>query len=160
MRDLSAFVVVDEPISGLERQTRGSVVKFSRGGQDYDLSKVGAIPPISWEPTTVTAHVKATQGTETIQVALVDAQPSAPPPAGYHVVAVIISPQLVLLTGSPQSLQGITSITLSPVSLAGYTSDHTFTLKVVSPDPSITVSVKSATVTYKIAPNPAVSPSP
>ena len=136
------------------------MVLFSRAGADFDLSKVVAIPAITWEPLTVTAHVEAAQGTETIQVALVNALPTAPPPAGYHVTAVIVSPQLITITGSPETLAGITSITLPAVSLAGLTSDHSFTLRIVPPDPSIQLSVKSATVTYRIARDQTVSPSP
>jgi len=160
LQNLAAYVVVDQPISGNVRLVPGSVVRFSRAGSDVDLTKVLAIPAITWDPSTVSAHVQATQGTETIQVALVDAQPTAPPPSGYHVVAVIISPQLISITGSPETLAGVTSITLQAVSLAGLTSDHTFTLRIVPPDPGIQLTVKTATVKYVIRPNPAVSPSP
>ena len=160
MQGLGAYVVVDQQISGIERRVSGSVVRFTRAGSDFDITKVVAFPAISWTPITVVAHVQATQGTETIQVALVDALPTAPPPPGYHVVAVIISPQLVTITGSPETLSGVTSITLQAVSLAGLTSDHTFTMRIVPPDPSIQLTVKTATVRYLIRPNPAVSPSP
>jgi YbbR domain-containing protein len=160
MQGLGAYVVVDEPMASRERSVGGSIIRFTRNGSDIDLTKILAFPTISWTPPAVIAHVWATQGTETIQVALVDAPPSAPPPSGYHVTAVIINPQLITISGSPDTLAGITSITLQAVSLAGYTSDHTFTLKITAPDPSVQLSVKAATVTYKIAPNPAVSPSP
>jgi len=160
LRDLTAHVKVDVVIASKARNIFNNVVLFSRAGADFDLSKVVAIPAITWEPLTVTAHVEAAQGTETIQVALVNALPTAPPPAGYHVTAVIVSPQLITITGSPETLAGITSITLPAVSLAGLTSDHSFTLRIVPPDPSIQLSVKSATVTYRIARDQTVSPSP
>ncbi len=159
MQGLGAYVVVDEPIASTDRSVGGNV-RFVRNSSEVDLTKILAFPAVTWTPTTVIAHVTATHGTETIQVALVDAPPSAPPPPGYHVTAVIINPQLITITGSPETLAGITSITLQAVSLSGYTSDHTFTLNIVAPDPSIQLSVKKATVTYKITPNPAVSPSP
>jgi len=160
MQGLGAYVVVDEPMAFKEKSVPGSIIRFNRNGTDFDLTKILAFPAISWTPTAVIAHVQATQGTETIQVALVDAPPSAPPPTGYHVTGIIVSPQLITIIGSPDTLAGITSITLQSVSLAGYTSDHTFTLKITAPDPSVQLSTKTATVTYKIAPNPAVSPSP
>ncbi len=160
MQGLGAFVVVDEPIASTDRSVGGNVIRFVRNSSEVDLTKILAFPAITWTPTTVIAHVTASHGTETIQIALIDAQPSAQPPSGYHVIAVIISPQLITITGSPETLAGITSITLPAVSLSSYTSDHTFTLKITAPDPSVLLSVKTATVTYKIAPNPAVSPSP
>jgi YbbR domain-containing protein len=160
MQGLGAYVVVDEPIASTDRRVPANAIRFVRNSADVDLLKILAFPGITWTPTTVIAHITASHGTETIQVALVDAQPSALPPAGYHVTAVIVSPLLITITGSPETLAGINSITLPAVSLAGYTSDHTFTLKITAPDPSVVLSVKTATVTYKIAPNPAVSPSP
>src|SRR5205807_120658 len=70
MQGLGAYVVVDQQISGIERRVSGSVVRFTRAGSDFDITKVVAFPAISWTPITVVAHVQATQGTETIQVAL------------------------------------------------------------------------------------------
>jgi YbbR domain-containing protein len=160
MQGLGAYVVVDETIAVPEKNVPGSIIKFNRNGTDVDLTKILAFPAITWTPTAVQAHVFATHGTVTVQVALVNALPTALPPAGYHVTAVIVSPLLITITGSPETLAGITSITLPAVSLAGLTSDKTFTLKIVAPDPSIQLSVKNATVTYKIAPDPTVSPSP
>jgi hypothetical protein len=160
MQGLGAYVVVDEPIASTDRSVGGNVIRFVRNSTDLDLLKIAAFPGITWSPTTVYAHVTASHGTEMIQVALIDALPTAPPAAGYHLTQVIISPLLITITGSPETLSGITSITLPAVSLAGLTSDKTFNLKITSPDPSIQLSVKTATVTYKIAPNPAVSPSP
>jgi hypothetical protein len=152
---------MDAPMNVTVRRVTGSVVQFSRNGLDIDMTKVVTIPAVSWDPVTVTAFVEAVyQGTDTKQVALVDALPSAPPPAGYHVTGFSISPQLILVTGSPDALANLTFITLSPVSLAGLTSDHTFTINIVPPDPSLQLSTKKATVTYQIRPDAAVSPSP
>jgi hypothetical protein len=160
LQDLAAFVVIDTPISFNSRTVPALLVRFSRAGNEVDLTKVVSIPAISWAPLTATGYVQAEQGIEKIQVALVDAIPTAPPPPGYHVVGIIINPQLILITGTPDVLAGINGITLSAVSLAGLTSDHTFQIKIVAPDPSIVLDVKQASVTYLIRPNPAVSPSP
>ena len=108
----------------------------------------------------MTAIVQAKQGTLTIQVALVDALPAAPPPAGYHVTAVVITPQLITLSGAPDVVGGIQSITLSAVSLASFTSDHTFSVRIPQADNRIRMSTTTAQITYKIARNPAVNPSP
>jgi YbbR domain-containing protein len=156
---LAVYVTVADPINSTSRELQ-SVVKFRQKAVTVDLGKVTTIPAIGWTPQTVTAHVEAKQGTETVQVALVDALPSAPPPSGYHVTAITIIPQLITITGSPDLLTGIDRIYLGAVSLAGYTSDHTFTIRIPSPDPSLQLSANVATVTYSIAKNPAVSPTP
>ena len=108
----------------------------------------------------VTAIVQAKQGVSTVQVALLDALPSAPPPAGYRVTAVVINPQLITLSGAQDAVTGIQSITLPAVSLAPYTSDHTFNVRIPNSDPRIHLSTAVVQVTYKIARNPAVSPTP
>ena len=41
-----------------------------------------------------------------------------------------------------------------------FTSDHTFRVSIPSPDPSVTLNLSVANVTYSISKNPAVSPSP
>lgn len=160
LNGLTAYVTVANPINSTSRDQLASIVKFRQNAAVVDLAKIASIPAIGWAPQTLTAHVEAKQGTETVQVALVDAQPTAPPPAGYHVTAVSIIPQLITITGSPDILANLTFITLGAVSLAGLTSDHTFRVQIPSPDPSLQMSATVATVTYSIARNPAVSPSP
>lgn len=160
LNGLAAYVTFINPINAQSREQLASIVRFRQLAANVDLGKVVTIPAIGWSPQTVTAHVEATQGIETVQVALVDALPTTPPPAGYHVTAITITPQLITITGSPDILGNINQIILGAVSLAGYTSDHTFTIPIPSPDPSLQLSKNVATVTYSIAKNPAVSPTP
>jgi YbbR domain-containing protein len=159
LKDLAAYAVVDAPVSANSREQLATLIKFERGGNAFDLGATTTIPAITWSPQTVTAIVQAKQGTLTIQVALVDALPSAPPPAGYRVTAVVINPQLITITGAPDALAGIQSITLPALSLAPYTADHTFNVR-LPVDPRVKLSVAVAQITYKIARNPAISPSP
>jgi YbbR domain-containing protein len=160
LKDLTAFAIVDAPVNSNSREQLATLIKFEKGGDAFDLGSTTTIPAITWSPQTVTAIVQAKQGSLTIQVALVDALPSAPPPAGYHVTGVVVNPQLITLSGAPDAIGGIQSITLPAVSLASYTSDHTFSVKIPVADPRIRMSATTAQITYKIAKNPAVSPTP
>jgi YbbR domain-containing protein len=73
---------------------------------------------------------------------------------------VTTNPQTIQITGPPDVLAGVKSITLPAVDLSPYTSDHTFRLPIASPDPSVQLSTDVAQVTYSIARNPAITPSP
>jgi YbbR-like protein len=157
---LHAFVTVDAPINVNSFDQLSSIVHFDQNGRGFDPAAQKTFPLIGWNPQTVTAHVEAKQGSYTKRVALVDAFPSAPPPSGYHVTGVNTDPPLIDITGPPDVLAGITRIVLPAVSLSGYTSDHTFRVSIPSPDPSVSLSASVANVTYQIAKNPAVSPSP
>jgi YbbR domain-containing protein len=157
---ITPYVTVDAAISSNSREQLGTVVHFKRAGSDIDLTKANTIPAVAWSPPTVTALVQARQGTVTVQVALVDSLPSSPPPTGYRVTGITISPQLITLTGAPDVVAGIQSLILPPVSLSAYTSSHTFNLKIPVPDPNVRLSASNAQVTYMIAQNPAVSSSP
>ena len=160
LKDLTAYAIVDAPVSANSREQLATLIKFERGGNPYELGSTTTIPAITWSPQTVTAIVQAKQGTLTIQVALVDALPSALPPAGYRVTAVVISPLLITISGAPDVVAGIPSISLPAVSLAPYTSDHTFSVRIPAADSRIKMSTTTAQITYKISRNPAVGPSP
>src|SRR6266576_2191076 len=160
LKDLTAYAIVDAPVSANSREQLATLIKFERGGNPYELGSTTTIPAITWSPQTVTAIVQAKQGTLTIQVALVDALPSALPPAGYRVTAVVISPLLITISGAPDVVAGIPSISLPAVSLAPYTSDHTFSVRIPAADPRIKMSTTTAQITYKVSRHPAVGPSP
>jgi YbbR domain-containing protein len=159
-KGLKAYVIVQGPINGDAQDELNVPVRFEQSGRPFDPTKITTIPEIGWNPATVTAHIEAKQGTTTKTVALVDAAPSAKPPSGYHVTSVSTNPQTIQVTGSPDVLAGIRSITLPAVDLSSYTSDHTFRLSIPSPDPSVQLSATVAQVTYSIAKNPAVTTSP
>ena len=51
-------------------------------------------------------------------------------------------------------------ITLPAVSLASFTSDHTFSVRIPQTDSRVHLSTTTAQITYRIARNPAVNPTP
>ena len=157
---LHAFVTVDGAIATNSYDQLSSTVQFDQNGRVFDPAAQKALPLVGWNPQTVTAHVEAQQGTSIIRVPLVDAFPSAQPAAGYHLTGVSIDPPLVEITGPPDVLAKITKIVLPAVSLSSYTSDHTFRVSIPIPDPGVSLNVTVCNVTYSIAKNPAVSPSP
>jgi YbbR domain-containing protein len=125
-------------------------------GQLLDLTKQ-TVPPIRFEPSSVTITAQAKPGTTLRQVVLVDAAPSHGPAPGYRVTNVTIDPITVVISGPPEVLAKITLVTLPAVDLTSATSNKTFQVTITYPDPSV-VGPQVAKVTYSIAPNPAASP--
>ena len=123
-----------------------------------DLSARTA-PPITTDVTAADVHIEAVAGTTTESVPLLVASPSHPPPPGYRVTAVTVTPQLVVISGDPAVLQRIQNITLPPVDLSRSTSDATFQVAIPYPN-GVAGSVANATVKFSIARSPNVSPSP
>jgi hypothetical protein len=157
---LKAYIVYDAPIAGNSQSQPSSTVQFEQNGKPIDPAAQKTIPQIGWNPAVVTAQVEAKQGAQTKQVALVDAFPASLPPSGYHITAITVDPPLITITGPPDVLAGINRITLPAVSLGGVTSDRTFRVSIPAPDPAVSLSNSVANVTYQIAKNPAVSPTP
>lgn len=116
-------------------------------------------PPISVDVTAVDIHVEAVAGTTSAPVPLLDSPPSSPPPQGYRVTAITITPLRVIISGDPTVLVRIHNITLPPVDLSRSTSDATFQVQIQYP-PGVTSDVQTATIKYSISPNPNVSPGP
>jgi YbbR domain-containing protein len=123
-----------------------------------DLS-VRTVPGASLDVTTVNLHAESVAGTTSASVPLIDSTPSKPPPAGYRVTGVTITPLIVTISGDAAVLQRVRNITLPAVDLSKSTSDTTFELPINYPT-GVTGSVTTATVRYTIARNPNVSPSP
>lgn len=127
-------------------------------GQVLDLSKQ-TVPPIRFEPSSVTITAQAKPGTTLRQVVLVDAPPTHGPPAGYRVTNVTVDPITVVISGPPEILARITLVTLPAVDLSNVTSTKTFQVSVTYPDAAV-VGPQVAKVTYTISPNPNASPGP
>jgi YbbR domain-containing protein len=121
-------------------------------GQLLDQSKQTQ-PLIRYEPSTVTVSYDAKPGTTLRQVVLIDAPPTRGPAAGYRVTNVTVDPVTVVISGPPEALVRINTITLPAVDLGGATSTRTFQLTITYPDPAV-VGPQVARVTYTIAPNP------
>lgn len=156
--NLAAFADVTAPIEQNTYDLPNQPVLLVQNGQALDLT-VRTEPPVSIDPLSVSIHIEAKTGTTSRQVVLIDAPPSNGPPAGYRVTNVTINPITVVLSGAPETLIKLTTITLPPVDLSGKTSTAIFKINIPYPD-GVTGSAATATVTYTIAPNPNVTPSP
>lgn len=125
---------------------------------NVDLSQ-RTVPSVGVDVTAADVHIEAAQGATSTTVPLVDSDPSKPPPQGYRITAIAISPLSVTISGDPAVLARVQSIALGPVDLSKSKSDATFTVTIPYPR-GVTGDVQTATVKYSISPNPNVSPSP
>lgn len=156
--NLVASVVFGAPVNvgSIDSPSQPVVLQNNNGVLDQSIRTV---PSISLDFPTVSVHIEAAPGSTSSTVALVDSPPSNPPPAGYRVTGITITPQTVVITGEAGILARIQSILLPAVDLSGRTSDATF--QVAIPYRSgVTGNVANATVKYSISANPNVSPSP
>jgi YbbR domain-containing protein len=154
---LKAVVTVGNPVTGTGDLLNQAVsLQTPKGSLDQS---VPTAPPIGIEVTSANIHYEAVAGTTSESVPLVDSPPSHPPPSGYRVTAVTISPLLVTVTGDPAVLLRLTNVALPPVDLSTSTSDATFQVAIPYPN-GVSGSVANATVKYAISKNPNVSPTP
>ncbi len=123
-------------------------------------STVRTVPSTTIDVTSVDVHIEAFAGTTSVSVPLVDSPPSHPPPQGYRVTAITITPMLVTISGDPAVLARIRNIALAGVDLSKNTSDATFQIAIDYQGLGVTGNVPIATVKYSISANPNVSPSP
>jgi len=155
--NLKAVAVLQGTAIGVQDSLNQSVTLANANGT-LDLS-IRTVPTTTVDVTSVDIHTEAVQGTTSAPVALVDAQPSNPPPQGYRVTGIAITPQFVTITGDPTVIQRVRSIVLPPLDLSGSTSDATFQVAIPYPV-GVSGSVANATVKISISRNPNVSPSP
>ncbi len=124
-----------------------------------DLSAIRTIPAATLDPVSVWLQVDAIAGVTSSTVPLVIALPSQPPPQGYWITGVTITPTTVVVSGDPGVLGRMQRITLPGVDLSKSTSDSTSQIQIPYPN-GTSGSVALATVVYSISRNPQVSPSP
>jgi len=137
-------------------------VVLERDGVALDFSKPSSFtsPQANLDIYAVSVHIEAKAGTTSRQVVLVDSTPSTPPPNCYRITGIAIDPAAVVVTGPPDALTNITTITLPGVDLSHSTSTTTFKVTIPYPD-TVTGPVGTARVTYSISQNPnCASPSP
>jgi YbbR domain-containing protein len=156
--NLLAYADFTNPIQTDSANVPAIQVVLYQNTQPLDLTK-NTVPAISLDPSTVQVRVDAKPGTSSRQVVLIDAPPIRGPAPGYRITDVKVDPVTVVISGPPDTLTGITFITLPAVDLGGATSSRTFQIPVPYRE-GITGPVAIARVTYTIAANPAVSPSP
>jgi YbbR-like protein len=154
---LKAVVNMSDPVVGTNNFLN-QPVRLQPASGNVDLA-VRTVPTTSTDVTSADVHIEAVAGTTTESVPLVVATPSHPPPAGYRVTAVTITPLLVTITGDSAALLRVTNLPLPPVDLSNSTADATFQVAIPYPN-GISGSVANATVKYTIARDPNVSPSP
>ena len=154
--NLLAYADFTNPVQTDSVNVPAIQVVLYQNTQPLDLTK-NTVPAISIDPSTVQVRVDAKPGTSSRQVVLVDAQPTRGPAPGYRITDVKVDPVTVVISGPPDTLTGITVITLPAVDLGGATSSRTFQIPIPYRD-GVTGSAAIARVTYTIAPNPAVSP--
>ena len=157
--NISASASLAAPVSAGTIDSPNQPVLISNSTGVIDLSSCRTIPCPSLDVNAVNIHVEAEPGASSSTVPLVDQPPTHGPPPGYHVTGVTISPITVLITGDPAAIGRTQRIFLPAVDLGNRTADAVFPLTITYPD-GTSGTVATATVTYSISPNPAVSPSP
>jgi YbbR domain-containing protein len=127
-----------------------------QNGSNLDLTTF-TVPQISLDVTSVTLHIEAKTGTSSRQVVLIDSLPSHYPPTGYRLTSVTINPITVVISGPPDVLGKITTLSLPALDLSGHTSDVIFRVTIPYPN-GVTGSVLVARVTCSISANPSTQP--
>ncbi len=157
--NLKAYADFPNPVENSSYDILTQPVVLVQNGALLDVTKVTTVPKTTLDITTVAIHIEAKTGTSSRQVVLIDAPPTHGPPSGYRVTGVTVNPLAVVISGSADALVKITTITLPPVDLSSFTSVATFKVTIPYPD-GIAGSVAVANVTYSIAANPNVQPTP
>jgi YbbR domain-containing protein len=142
-----------------EQPNQAVVLKNSNGPLDIFSPKNVTVPYTTLDTPVVNLHIEAVSGVTSSTVPLVISPPAQPPPNGYQITGVSISPVTVIVTGDPAVLGHMQRITLPGVDLSKNTSDASFQIAIPYPK-GTTGSVAIATVVYSISRNPQVSPSP
>jgi YbbR domain-containing protein len=126
-----------------------------QAASNVDLSQ-RTVPNTHVDVTLADVHIEAATGATTESVPLLDASPR-PPPSGYRITAVTITPQFVTVTGDPQVLARVRNIVLPPSDLSRSTSDTTVPVTIPYPQ-GVIGDPQTATIKYSISANPNVSP--
>jgi YbbR domain-containing protein len=156
--NLTASVTYPSPVAFTTSESPTQLVLLQNSNGFLDLTTCHTEPCARLDPPTVTIHIDAVAGSTSSTVALVEAPYSHPPANGYHVTAVTITPNPIVIKGDPAALARIDHITLQPVDLSGKTSDAVFQIQFTCPVDSCSATI--ASVKYSISPDPNVGPSP
>jgi YbbR domain-containing protein len=158
--NLKAIAVFPNSIDNSSYDVLTQPVILQQGNLTLDSAKLlQTVPASILDIPNVSLHVEARTGTTSRSVALVDSAPSHPPPAGYRVTAVAIDPITITMTGQADLLAQVQRITLPPVDLSNSRSTATFQVQIPYPA-GTSGAITVARVTYTIAANPNISPSP
>jgi YbbR domain-containing protein len=163
LQDLSAYVQIDASVSG-SGDSPSQPVRFEQNGKQVDVSKFSFVPPVSFDPSTVTARVAAQQTQVTRTVAL-KPNITGRPACGFAVTGITFAPDaFVSITGASDKVAPIDSITLPrTIDITGATSDIRSNQSVPSdgytPNPNaVTVTVGISKQVDCTAPTPTPTP--
>jgi hypothetical protein len=157
--NLKAVVAFSAPVQANTYDTPNQPIELQNSNGAVDLSSCTTVPCAKLDVTAATIHIEAQTGVTSSTIALVDAPPSHLPPSGFRVTGITIDPITLVITGDPIVLGRIQRITLPAVDLSNSNSTATFKIQIPYPA-GVSGSVATATITYQIAANPNVSPSP
>jgi hypothetical protein len=160
--NLNAYADFPLPVENSSSDVLAQPVVLVQNGSPLDLT-VTTFPTATLVSTqtgqfpSVAIHIEAKTGTTSRQVVLIDSPLSHGPPTGYRVTSITVDPITVVISGAPDVLVKITTLTLPALDLSGHTSVITFKVTIPYPD-GVIGSVAFARVTYSISPNPNASP--
>jgi YbbR domain-containing protein len=157
--NLVATVTYPGVVNFTTRESPNQPIILKNSAGVLDLSSARSVPAASLDVQAATIHIEGSPGSTSTTVALVDASPSQPPPSGYRVTGVTITPNTVVIAGDSAILGRIQRITLPALDLSTHTTDSTFQVAIPYPD-GTTGTVANARVTYTIARNPNVVATP
>ena len=156
--NLAAFADFTDAVQQNSYDVLTQQVLLVQNGQPLDLTR-RTEPLVTLDPPSVAIHIEAKTGTTSRQVILIDSPPTHGPATGFRVTNVTVDPITIVISGVPDALAKVTTITLGAVDLSGATSNKTFRVTITFPA-DITGSVAVANVTYTISANPNASPPP
>jgi YbbR domain-containing protein len=160
-QNLVAFVNYTSLVQGTSNTVLTQPIQLQNSQGALSLEPCTTVPCATLDVNTATITVNAQTGSSSNTVALDAGAPSRPPPSGYEVTGITVSPVSVIITGDPATLAKIQRIILPSVDLSNSTSTAIFTVNIPFPDGVNPVgSVTTAKITYTIQRNPNVTPSP
>jgi len=159
---LHAAVVYAAPVNVTHIRQNSQPITLLTNNGPFDTGRKTQ-PTWTLDVSSADIDIQAVAGVTSNTVPLVADTPAQPPPPGYQITGVSISPATVIITGDPAALAKAQRIILPRVDLSGATA--TVTKQVNIPFPAGTSplnGVQTATITYTIQKNPQVvaSPSP
>ncbi len=156
-------LIASVTVSGIVNYTAGTSpnqpveLQNSNGVLDLNSPNALTIPQTTIDPRSVSIRVKATAGSTSSTIPLVDSQPTRQPPPCARVTGITIAPNFVTITGDPVVIGRIQRVFLPGVDLSAHTSDWTVQIAVPYPQ-GVTGDVANATVKYFISQNPNAAP--
>lgn len=161
--NLKAFADFTSPVENSSYDVLTQPIVLEQNGITLDLAKVRAntVQQATLDTTTAAIHIEAKTGTTSRQVVLIDAPPSNPPPTCYRITDIKVDPPSVTITGTPDVLAGITTITLPGVDLSKASPPVAAFKVTITYPPNVSGLTGTTRVAYSLVQNPnCTTPSP